>query len=101
MGHPKKIHWQTVKWIIYYLRGTINVGLMYDWSLDTCSSIVGYVDSDYVSDLDRMRSLTGYIFTLSGYSISWKVTLQSTIVLFILEIRYMIAAEVVREAIWL
>ena len=27
---------------------------------------VGYSDSDFAGDLDRRRSLTGFVFTLSG-----------------------------------
>ena len=34
------------------------------------SSLVGYVDSDYAGDLDKRRSLTGYVFTLGGSAIS-------------------------------
>ena len=33
-------------------------------------SVVGYVDSDFAGDLDKRRSLTGYLFTLSGSVIS-------------------------------
>ncbi|KAF2299939.1 hypothetical protein GH714_006337 [Hevea brasiliensis] len=33
-------------------------------------SVVGYVDSNFARDLDKRRSLTGYLFTLSGSAIS-------------------------------
>ncbi|KAF2321947.1 hypothetical protein GH714_004756 [Hevea brasiliensis] len=33
-------------------------------------SVVGYVDSDFAGDLDKRRSLTGYLFTLSESAIS-------------------------------
>lgn len=101
MGHPGKVHWQAVKWILRYLRGTADVGLVYDRSSKTCSSVFGYVDSDYAGDLDKRRSLTGYVFTLSGCAISWKATLQSTIALSTTEAESMAAAEAVKEAIWL
>ena len=68
---------------------------------NTCSNIVGYVDSDYARDLDKRRSQTRYVFMLSGSAISWKATLQSTIALSIIEAEYMAASEVVKEAIWL
>jgi hypothetical protein len=53
------------------------------------------VDSDYAGDLDKRRSLTGFVFTLSGCAISWKATLQSTIALSTIEVK------AVKEAIWL
>ena len=37
---------------------------------NTTNKIIGYVDSDYVGDLDKRRSLKGYVFTLSGCAIS-------------------------------
>ena len=81
MDHLEKIHWQAVKWILRHLRGTSHVGLVYDKVFDISREIVGYVDFDYVGDLDRRRSLTRYVFTLCGNVISWKATLQSTIAL--------------------
>jgi hypothetical protein len=101
MANPGKVHWQAVKWILRYLRGTTNVGLVYDRGSDINSSVIGYVDSDYAGDLDKRRSLTGFVFTLSGCAISWKATLQSTVALSTTEAEYMAAAEAVKEAIWL
>jgi hypothetical protein len=39
------------------------------------SNVIGYVDSDYVGDLDKRRFLTGFVFTFSGCATSWKATL--------------------------
>ena len=68
--------------------------------IDIYGEIVGYVDSDYAGDLDKRRSLTGYVFTLCGSVISWKATLQSTVALSTTEIEYMTATEAMKEAIW-
>jgi hypothetical protein len=89
-----------VKWILHYLRGTINVGLVYDRGSGISSSVIDYVDSDYAGDLDK-RSLTGFVFTLSRCAISWKATLQSTVALSTTEVEYMATTEAVKEAIWL
>lgn len=35
----------------------------------------GFVDSDFVGDLDERRSLVGYVFTLFGNTISWKASI--------------------------
>ena len=59
MRNPDKMHWKVVKWI----RGTTDVGLIFDKIHNTSDSIIGYIDSDYAGDLDKRRSLIEYIFT--------------------------------------
>ncbi|KAF2298919.1 hypothetical protein GH714_029104 [Hevea brasiliensis] len=57
------------------------------------NSVIGYVDSDFTGDLDKRRSLTGYLFTLSRSAISWKATLQAIVTLSIIEAEYMALVE--------
>ncbi|KAG8488139.1 hypothetical protein CXB51_018349 [Gossypium anomalum] len=70
-------------------------------SLITRDGVIGYVDADFAGDLDRRRSLTGYVFTIGGCAISWKATLQTTITLSTTEAEYMAITEACKEAIWL
>lgn len=63
--------------------------------------IVGYCDSDYAGDLDKRLSTTGYVFTLTKVSVSWKFTLQSTVALSTIEVEYMAITEAIKETIWL
>ncbi|KAG8485910.1 hypothetical protein CXB51_020233 [Gossypium anomalum] len=60
-----------------------------------------YVDADFAGDLDRRRSLTGYVFTIGGCAISWKATLQTTVAVSTTEAEYMVITEACKEAIWL
>ncbi|KAF2292862.1 hypothetical protein GH714_029441 [Hevea brasiliensis] len=78
------------------LIGTTDVGLIFDRA-KMSDSIVGYVDSDFTGELDKRRSLTGYLFTLSGSAISWKATLKATVALFTIEAEYMALAKAVRK----
>ena len=67
-----------------------------------CSDgVVGYVDSNFVGDLDKRRSLTDYVFSISGCAISWKAILQGSVTLSTTKAEYMAITEVVKEAIWL
>lgn len=63
---------QAVKWVLWYLRVTSDVGLVQGKTSKTHKCVVGYVDSNYAGDLDKRRSLTSYVFTLSSSVISWK-----------------------------
>ena len=99
MENPGKEHWQAVKRIFRYLRGTSDVGLIYGG--DTHCLVTGYSDSDYAGDVDSRRSMTGYVFTLSGSVVSWKATLQAAVTLSTTEAEYMALTEAAKEGIWL
>nr|GEX62887.1 retrotransposon protein, putative, Ty1-copia subclass [Tanacetum cinerariifolium] len=73
MANPGKEHWKAVQWIFRYLRG----------------------------DLDKRRSLIGYVFTIGGCAVSWKASLQTTVALSTTEAEYMAISEAFKEAIWL
>ncbi|CAM8924196.1 unnamed protein product [Rhodiola kirilowii] len=45
--------------------------------------------------------MTGYVFTLGGSIVSWKVTLQPTVTLSTTEAEYMALTEAAKEGIWL
>ncbi|KAG8490319.1 hypothetical protein CXB51_016103 [Gossypium anomalum] len=98
MANPGKEHWKAVQWILRCLRGTTDVCLQFGRTED---GVIGYVDADFAGDLDRRRSLTGYVFTIGGCAISWKATLQTTVALSTTEAEYMAITEACKEAIWL
>jgi hypothetical protein len=68
MANPGKEHWVAVKCVLLYLRGTSDYCITYNGG---CELVYGYVDSDFAGDLDKMRSNSGYVFTLAGGAISW------------------------------
>ena len=87
MEKLSKEHWKAVQWIMRYLRGSNStVCLQFGRTIDR---VVGYVDYDYVEDLDKRRSLIGYMFTIRGCSIRWEATLQSIVALLTIETKYM------------
>jgi hypothetical protein len=59
MNNPGKEHWEAVKWILRYLRGTTTHALCFGGS-DTI--LQGYVDSDMVGDKDSRRSTIGIFY---------------------------------------
>ncbi|CAD6231032.1 unnamed protein product [Miscanthus lutarioriparius] len=56
---------------------------------------------DFATDLDKRRSLTGYVFTIDGCAVSWKATLQPVVALSTTETEYMAIAEAYKESVWL
>ena len=82
-----------------YILGTADLGLKFKLDDIVGSHLVGYVDSDFASDLDKRRSTTGYMFTLAKAPVSWRLTLQSTIALSTIVAKYMAVTEAIKEAI--
>ncbi|GJT25102.1 hypothetical protein Tco_0895039 [Tanacetum coccineum] len=85
---------EAVKWILKYLRGTANVGLVYGTNR---GNHVDVVDSDYAKDPDKGR----YAFLVQGCVVSLKATLQHVMALSTTEAKHMALKEAVKEAIWL
>lgn len=64
-------------------------------------SVKGYSDSDYAGDLDKRRSTSGYVFTLTGGAVSWRSQLQDCVTQSNTEAKYVAASEASKESIWL
>ena len=62
---------------------------------------IGYIDSDFQSDLDFTKSTSGCVFTLGGGAISWRSVKQSCIADSTMETEYIAACEAAREVVWL
>ena len=98
MSRPGKQHWETVKWIMRYLRG----------SLDTCLyftgaslKLQGYVDADFAGDINSRKSIIRFVFTLGGIAISWASNLQKIVTLSTTKAEYVAATKARKEMIWL
>jgi len=70
MHDPGRSHWEAVKWVLWYIKGSIDIGLVFEKDSTGKQECVGYIDSDYVGDLDKRRFTTGYVFTLSQAPVS-------------------------------
>ncbi|GKC38558.1 hypothetical protein Tco_1050942 [Tanacetum coccineum] len=101
MHNPGKMHWEAVKCILRYLKGTSNIGLSFEKRCVSPNGVVGYVDSDYAGDLDARKSLSSYIFSHCGSAISWYSSLQDITALSTTEAEYISSTEGVMEVIWL
>lgn len=91
MSKPLKEHWQAVKWILRYIKGSLNRNLCYRSEGEFV--IKGYCDSDYGADQDKSRSTSGIVFTVGGNVVSWKSSLQRVVALSTTEAEFMALTE--------
>ena len=90
MHDPGRDHWEVVKWILRYIKGTIDVGLVFEKDTTGKQMCIRYVDSDYARDLDKCWLITGYVFTLTQAPMSWRSILQCTVALSTTEAEHML-----------
>ena len=76
MHNPGKNNCEAIKWVLRYVKGSLDRCLVFDKSKTATYDVVGFVDSNYDGDLDCRRSTLGYIFTRCACAISWKASLQ-------------------------
>ncbi|MCO5584158.1 hypothetical protein L7F22_038081 [Adiantum nelumboides] len=98
MANPGRLHWNAMKSIMRYLKGTKNKCLCYGKGP---LELKGFCDSDMAGDVDTRKSTSGYVFTLVGGAISWCSRLQKIVALSTTEAEYISATKASKEAIWL
>jgi hypothetical protein len=74
---PTQRHWNGVKHVLHYLRGTTDMRLFY--SKGSNSQLVEYADAGFLSDPHKDRSQTGYLFTCGNTIISWRSVKQTLV----------------------
>ncbi|KAL6195864.1 hypothetical protein ACLB2K_031481 [Fragaria x ananassa] len=91
-------HWEAVKWILKYLRGTSKLCLSFGGS---GSILEGFTDADLAGDLDNIKSTSGYLFTFCEGAVSWQSKLQKCVALSTTEAEYIEANEAGKKMLWL
>ena len=96
---PTKRHWNGVKHLLRYLKGTIDLGLYFSYSSN--ETLVGYSDAGYLSDPHNARSQTGYVFLYGGTAISWRSVKQTMVATSSNHSEILALHEASRECVWL
>ncbi|CAL2259645.1 unnamed protein product [Prunus armeniaca] len=63
LSKPGREHWNAVKWILIYLRGTSKMSLCFGGGKP---ALIGYTDAYMAGDLDSRKSTSGYLITFLG-----------------------------------
>lgn len=95
---PTDDHFQAVKRILRYIKGTLHFGLMFTSS--SSANITAYSDADWVGCPDTRRSTSGYSIYLGDNLISWSSKKQPTVSRSSCESEYRALASTVAEVLW-
>ena len=94
---PGPEHWEAVKRIFRYLKGTMELWLSYG---GVKKELTGYADADGSMAEDR-HAISGYAFILHGGAVSWSAKRQEIVSLSTTESEYVAATHAAKEALWL
>ena len=95
--NPGVAHWEAVKRIFRYLKGTRELWLSYG---SREIELEGYADADGSMMEDR-KAVSGYAFIINGGAVSWSAKSQEIISLSTTESEYVAATYAAKEALWL
>ncbi|KAJ0936639.1 putative RNA-directed DNA polymerase [Helianthus annuus] len=98
MHNPKQNHWQALKRILRYLKGTVHHGLFL--RRDSTLDIRAFSDSDWGGINDGGRSTTAYLIYLGSNIISWKSSRQKSVSRSSTEAEYKAVANAAAEISW-
>ena len=104
MANPGRVHWDAVKRVFRYLRGTSDYSICYHGNSSGFPHLVcihGFVDSDWVGDIDSRKSTSAYAFTMFGGAINWMIKQQPMVSLSTIKDKYMDATHACKDSIWL
>ena len=92
-------HWQALKRIFRYLKGTATLKLQYKKTISN-SELVAYCDSDWGSTMTQRRSISGVCVVYNGSPVSWFSRRQPTVAMSTVDAEYMALGHCVQEVLW-
>jgi hypothetical protein len=101
MEAPGKEHWNAVKHILRYLKGTLGYGCRYERGAELKPMLLGYSDSDFAGDTEDRKSTSGAAYYLGGSLVTWSSQKQRIVALSSCEAEYVAGAAAACQGIWL
>jgi hypothetical protein len=81
-SNPGDDHWRALERVMHYLVGTMDYEIHYS---RYPAVLEGYSDANWISDVDEMYAMSGYVFTLGGAAVSWRSYKQTILTRSIIE----------------
>jgi len=73
---PNQDDWDALANLLRYLRGTMDYGIKYSGFFVV---LEGYSNANWISNSNETKSISGYVFTLSGDTTAWRSAKQTII----------------------
>lgn len=100
MERPQIEHWNAVKRIFRYLKGTTNYGISFGLNTND-ANVIGYSDADFAGDIDTRLSTTGWVCFVNSGPVAWSSRKQTITATSTTEAEFIALCAVTKEIIWL
>ena len=101
MEDPREDHKAAVKWLLRYIKGTVDQGIVFPKTSGSRLPLTVFSDADMVGDIDGRRSTSGVLVFLGSAPISWLSLKQKVVALSTCEAEYVATATAACQAVWL
>ncbi|GKE16904.1 hypothetical protein Tco_1424481 [Tanacetum coccineum] len=99
MAKPTKKHFEAIKRVFRYLKGTIHMGLWYP--KDNAMSLTAYADADHAGCQDSRRSTSGSAQFLGDRLVSWSSKKQRSTAISTTEAEYIAMSGCCAQILWM
>lgn len=101
MQNPGVQHWQAVKYLMRYLKGSAHLTLTFNGnSLNDDGGLTGAVDSDWGACVSTSKSISGWVLWFAHGPVVWASRKQSCVALSTAEAEYIAAAEALKDVLF-
>lgn len=97
MEKPLIKHWNQLKRIFRYLKGTRDLGLTYFENGD----LEVFTDADFAGEKETSKSTSGYVVKLSGAAVAWGSRKQTQVAQSTADSEFVSACEAIKETLWI
>ncbi|KAF3622099.1 hypothetical protein FXO38_31483 [Capsicum annuum] len=97
-SNPNKTHWVALKRVLGYLKYTQDYALHYTKYF---AVLEGYSDANWINESNKVKSTSGYVFTIGGRVVSWKLSKQTCIARSTMKSKFIALDKAGEEAEWL
>ncbi|XP_066333359.1 secreted RxLR effector protein 161-like [Miscanthus floridulus] len=101
MEDPREDHWVAMKWLLRYVKGTVDQGIIFPKTGGSRLQLTVFSDADMAGDIDGRRSTSGMLVFLGSALILWLSLKQKVVALSTCEAKYIAAPTAACQVVWL